>query len=81
MIIFSAYVGLGRPLASKTCMAASNLRSCLGWLIWGSDLFGIAFILFDQVFGRKWRFVLIEAGNPDWLDLWDVWFPADGRLK
>jgi putative endonuclease len=25
---------------------------------------------------REWKFALIEADNPDWCDLWDVWFPA-----
>jgi putative endonuclease len=24
---------------------------------------------------RDWKFALIEAGNPDWRDLWDDWFP------
>ena len=23
---------------------------------------------------REWKFALIEADNPDWDDLWDVWF-------
>ena len=23
---------------------------------------------------REWKFELIEADNPDWLDLWDEWF-------
>jgi putative endonuclease len=26
---------------------------------------------------RPWKFALIEADNPDWRDLWDIWFPAD----
>jgi putative endonuclease len=30
---------------------------------------------------REWKFALIEAENPDWRDLWDDWFPADGVLK
>jgi putative endonuclease len=30
---------------------------------------------------REWKFALIEAENPEWLDLWDEWFPADGVLK
>lgn len=31
---------------------------------------------------RDWKFSLIEADNPDWLDLWDVWFPdGDGGTK
>ena len=25
---------------------------------------------------REWKFALIEADIPDWLDLWDIWFPA-----
>ena len=25
---------------------------------------------------RDWKFALIEADNPDWLDLWDQWYPA-----
>ena len=25
---------------------------------------------------RPWKFALIEAANPDWLDLWDEWFPG-----
>jgi putative endonuclease len=24
---------------------------------------------------REWKYALIEADNPDWHDLWDVWFP------
>jgi putative endonuclease len=24
---------------------------------------------------REWKFALIEENNPDWLDLWDQWFP------
>jgi putative endonuclease len=24
---------------------------------------------------REWKFALIEKNNPDWLDLWDIWFP------
>jgi putative endonuclease len=27
---------------------------------------------------REWKFALIEAGNPDWVDLWDEWFPVGG---
>ena len=27
---------------------------------------------------RPWKFALIEADNPDWRDLWEVWFPDDG---
>ncbi|NJS14492.1 MAG: GIY-YIG nuclease family protein [Sphingopyxis sp.] len=30
---------------------------------------------------RPWKFALIEADNPDWLDLWDQWFPSDGSAK
>ena len=30
---------------------------------------------------REWKFALIETGNPDWRDLWEDWFPADGRAK
>ena len=26
---------------------------------------------------REWKFALIEVENPDWHDLWDVWFQAD----
>ena len=30
---------------------------------------------------REWKFALIEAANPDWLDLWGQWYPAeDGPL-
>ena len=25
---------------------------------------------------REWKFALIEAENPEWLDLWDQWYPA-----
>ncbi len=25
---------------------------------------------------REWKFALIEADNPDWLDLWDQWYAA-----
>ncbi|MDE2619190.1 MAG: GIY-YIG nuclease family protein [Sphingomonadales bacterium] len=27
---------------------------------------------------REWKFALIEADNPDWLDLWDQWHPVMG---
>ncbi|MCC6926696.1 GIY-YIG nuclease family protein [Novosphingobium sp.] len=27
---------------------------------------------------REWKFALIEADNPDWLDLWDQWYPDGG---
>jgi putative endonuclease len=30
---------------------------------------------------RPWKFALIEADNPDWLDLWDQWFPDSGVQK
>jgi putative endonuclease len=30
---------------------------------------------------REWKFALIEADNPDWRDLWEEWYPADGVLK
>ena len=30
---------------------------------------------------RDWKFALIEAGNPEWRDLWDEWFLADGVIK
>jgi putative endonuclease len=26
---------------------------------------------------RPWKHALIEADNPDWRDLWDVWYPSD----
>ena len=25
---------------------------------------------------REWKFELIEADNPDWMDLWEQWYPA-----
>ncbi|MCH7627551.1 GIY-YIG nuclease family protein [Novosphingobium percolationis] len=25
---------------------------------------------------REWKFALIEADNPDWLDLWGQWYPV-----
>ena len=25
---------------------------------------------------REWKFALIEADNPEWLDLWGQWYPA-----
>ncbi|MBX9795681.1 GIY-YIG nuclease family protein [Sphingomonas sp.] len=28
---------------------------------------------------RAWKFALIEADNPDWQDLWHLWFQTDGR--
>ena len=28
---------------------------------------------------REWKFALIEAGNPDWRDLWDEWFGSNGN--
>lgn len=27
---------------------------------------------------REWKFALIESENPDWRDLWDEWFAAEG---
>jgi len=24
---------------------------------------------------REWKFALIEADNPEWLDLWELWYP------
>ena len=30
---------------------------------------------------REWKFALIEAGNPDWHDLWAEWFTADQRAE
>ncbi|MBX9814096.1 MAG: excinuclease ABC subunit C [Proteobacteria bacterium SG_bin5] len=30
---------------------------------------------------REWKFALIEAGNPDWRDLWDMWFPVASNEK
>jgi len=24
---------------------------------------------------RAWKFALIEADNPEWLDLWEQWYP------
>ena len=29
---------------------------------------------------REWKFALIEADNPDCLDLWDQWYPAGAAL-
>ena len=26
-----------------------------------------------EVWRREWKFALIEADNPDWLDLWEGW--------
>lgn len=26
---------------------------------------------------REWKFALIEVDNPEWQDLWDVWYPPD----
>ncbi|MBC7491304.1 MAG: hypothetical protein H7241_02510, partial [Novosphingobium sp.] len=23
---------------------------------------------------REWKFALVEAGNPEWRDLWEDWF-------
>ncbi len=30
---------------------------------------------------RLWKFALIEADNPDWMDLWEVWYPAIAEPK
>jgi putative endonuclease len=30
---------------------------------------------------REWKFTLIEADNPDWLDRWDRWHPPGEALK
>ncbi|MFM5932041.1 MAG: GIY-YIG nuclease family protein [Novosphingobium sp.] len=30
---------------------------------------------------REWKFALIEADNPDWLDLWEQWYPDGGVLN
>lgn len=30
---------------------------------------------------REWKFDLIEAENPDWEDLWDVWFRSNAEAK
>ena len=30
---------------------------------------------------REWKFALIEAANPDWLDLWEQWYPAAIALR
>ena len=30
---------------------------------------------------REWKFALIEKDNPDWLDLWEQWYPQDGVLR
>ncbi|HQA17224.1 MAG TPA: GIY-YIG nuclease family protein [Novosphingobium sp.] len=30
---------------------------------------------------REWKFALIEAENPDWVDLWALWYPAEGAQK
>jgi putative endonuclease len=29
---------------------------------------------------RPWKFALIEADNPDWIDLWDEWFTNNPDL-
>ena len=29
---------------------------------------------------REWKFALIEAENPEWDDLWDVWFSSGEPL-
>ena len=30
---------------------------------------------------REWKFALIEAENPDWLDLWEQWFATDAPQR
>jgi len=30
---------------------------------------------------REWKFALIEAEYPEWLDLWDQWYPAQEAQK
>ena len=30
---------------------------------------------------REWKFALIEAQNPDWLDLWEQWYPTEGARE
>jgi len=30
---------------------------------------------------REWKFALIEADNPEWLDLWEQWYPAQAARK
>ena len=30
---------------------------------------------------RAWKFALIEADNPEWLDLWEHWHPAGEGSK
>ena len=27
---------------------------------------------------REWKFALIDADSPEWIDLWDQWHPAAG---
>jgi predicted GIY-YIG superfamily endonuclease len=28
---------------------------------------------------REWKFALIEAGNPEWGDLWEQWFGSGAQ--
>lgn len=30
---------------------------------------------------REWKFALIEAGNPEWEDLWEQWFAPEAEQK
>jgi putative endonuclease len=30
---------------------------------------------------REWKFALIEADNPEWLDLWEQWYPTSEGPK
>ena len=30
---------------------------------------------------REWKFALIEADNPEWRDLWGLWFPDAPEQK
>ena len=30
---------------------------------------------------REWKFALIEAGNPEWEDLWEIWFSCEPEQK
>jgi putative endonuclease len=41
--------------------------------------FAIAWEKLVKKWKRPWKFALIEADNPDWLDLWDVWFSVGKR--
>ena len=30
---------------------------------------------------REWKFALIEADNPEWLDMWEQWYPAGNEAE